>query len=157
MVTAQPICFFVIPAQLISALVFAYAKSRVFSWQSSSIASSSSVIHHFQTSSLLKPTWSTKPNFMRSLLEKREPKLIDMAQVTSKMAAEPINEVNRLKKNFKTRFLLILIFGMDHQELKVYIFYIYDDHGLPWPWHILRQGQMWAMPLYGENCGKGIK
>ena len=79
------------------------------------------------------PPFSTKPNFMRSLLEKREPKLIDMAQVTSKMAAEPINEANRLKFFFKTRFLIILIFGMDHQELKVYIFYINDDHGLPLP------------------------
>ena len=29
--------------------------------------------------------------------------------------------------------LLALIFGMDHQELKVYIFYINDDHGLPLP------------------------
>ena len=49
------------------------------------------------------------------------------------MAAEPINEVNRLKFFFKTRFLIILIFGIDHQELKVYKFYINDDHWLPLP------------------------
>ena len=127
MVTAQPICFFVVPAQRISAFVFAYAKSRFYH-------DMAQVYRHLQTSSLLKPTWSTKPNYMWSLLEKREHKLIDTAQVTSKMAAEPINEVNRLKFFFKTRFLIILIFGMDHQELiAVYIFNINDDHGLPLP------------------------
>ena len=47
--------------------------------------------------------------------------------------AEPINKVNRLKFFFKTRCLIILIFGMDHQELNVYIFYINGDHGLPLP------------------------
>ena len=86
--------------------------------------------HHFQSSSSLKPLAQSKPNFMWSLLGKKERKSIKMVQATQ-TRLRPCPYIGKPSTIFsRSGSPMILKLGMLHQGLKLYKVYISDDPGL---------------------------